>query len=147
MNREIKFRVFANSKMHYPMSKTSARYGDLKEIYFDAEPWDSKVSGELMQYTGLKDKNDKEIYEGDIVNVKYCVNTEIREQFNGEVKFGLTLLSDTSEAPQHRSTAFYIKSNDPERENVGLDPDHNYCNGHSEITIIGNIFENPELLK
>jgi hypothetical protein len=67
MNREIKFRVWDGSQMHYP------------EIFtFDSEcvcfaPKDL-LGGSVrlpiancMQYTGLKDKNDKEIYLFDFV--------------------------------------------------------------------------------
>jgi len=51
--REIKFRAWINEKMWHFDIKESAGY-----------VWHK---GNLMQYTGLKDKNGKEIYEGDIV--------------------------------------------------------------------------------
>jgi hypothetical protein len=66
-----------------------------------------------MQYTGLKDKNGEQIYEGDIMDV----NGEI-----GEV---------------------YYDSNNVCFE-VNVDIDHNPCIGRYEV--IGNIYENPELL-
>lgn len=74
---------------------------------------------ELSQYTGLKDKNGKEIYEGDILQ---------EEHF-----------------PFHKNAVFWASSKD------GYDFDGWLCkhfipsDGYAEI--IGNIYENPELLE
>lgn len=89
---------------------------------------------ELMQYTGLFDANLKEIYEGDIVATKRAglIGTHLHiTEARGEVMFG--------------DCNFYIKQTD------GIDPLENYSVGFenvvTEIEIIGNIYENPELLE
>jgi len=70
----------------------------------------------LMQYTGLKDKNGKEIYEGDI----------IREDFNKQLyEVCYNMGSYTAECRGYRFQLFTIK----------------------DFEIIGNIYENPDLLK
>ena len=79
----------------------------------------------LMQYTGLKDKNGKEIYEGDIVkanfdDIKY---KEIKE-FNSEVIFGYG--------------QFYVCHNSIVYPVFDI---------FAHIEMIGNIYENPELMK
>ena len=75
----------------------------------------------LMQSTGLKDKNDKEIFEGDILGSKDGI-------LDGVVEFRSDL---------GMWTTSLIRYNNFER----------LCNVASERKIIGNIYENPELLK
>ena len=81
-----------------------------------------------MQYTGLKDKNGKEIYDGDITTrgiVEWC------ECLNWD--------SGGSNHP-----GFYFKDRYEHNERGCLA----YHDGFDEdIEVIGNIYENPELLK
>ena len=81
--------------------------------------WATKSDNQvLMQFTGLKDKNGKEIYEGDIVR---CSPYKPKLVYYDEYVGGFY--------------PFYLKT-DEERSRLAKDPE-----------IVGNIFENPELLK
>lgn len=107
----------------------------------------------IQQFTGLKDKNNQDMYEGDLVRVEYKreyddVGTVIEASYVGEIVFGKCLISDTSEAPQDMTIGFFIQPlpNESEDRQVGLFPDHNLIDGYVEMEIIGNIFENPELM-
>ncbi|MEX1447850.1 YopX family protein [Enterococcus sp. C76] len=78
---------------------------------------------ELMQSTGLKDKNNKEVYQGDIIRcISGCLHEVIwLEKYDGMFLGGMPM--------------WYLS-----RVNNG------YCwTGKEEI--IGNIYENPELLE
>lgn len=63
MKREIKFRAWA--KIKKPIMIYS---GEDLGNFFDHQIHD--FESELMQFTGLLDKNGKEIYEGDIIDVQ-----------------------------------------------------------------------------
>ena len=101
----------------------------------------------LMQYTGLKDKNGKEIYEGDIVSGGVYYGWE-NETGLGIVEFG-KWEQDGSGHEYEPSTClgWYIKT---------IETDFGYngeCSSlvsgkkkHKQLEVIGNIYENPELL-
>jgi len=69
MAREIKFRAWNNERMTCkPIVGDGTNGREAAEVWLnDALSLSDEV---LMQYIGLKDKNGKEIYEGDVVRCK-----------------------------------------------------------------------------
>ena len=84
----------------------------------------------IQQYTGLKDKNGNEIYEGDILKFQENDDPEDLNWIIGDVVFweGAFRLKHV----EYETLSEFIM----ERKDYNLDMD-----------IVGNIFENPELLK
>lgn len=116
MEREIRFRGWN------PHDKVIVSWEDIKKHkgYIYDFLHDIKENLILMQYTGLKDKNGKEIYEGDV----------LREKFN-----------DGNTTQTHDIFTFYWENGaytDGEWYFADMD--------FTEIEIIGNIYENPDLL-
>lgn len=88
---------------------------------------------EIMQSTGLKDKNGKEIFEGDIINCGYL--------FNGSPFDELDEYEEEKGVVKFVNCGFNIKfKNDT---NLFID----IMESCEDIEVIGNIYENKELLR
>lgn len=96
--------------------------------------WESSTL-EIMQYTGLKDKNGNDIYEGDILrNTRYIQDVEI--YWNG-----CTTDENSINGPS------WIKWGGWHFKKLENDDRMTYATYQDEIEIIGNIYENPKLLE
>lgn len=116
-------------------------YGDKVDRYYIIDGTDTKdydigfnyrvIPETVGQYTGLKDKNGKMIFEGDII--KTCRNNI------GKIEFG-EFWDDEYEV-EFYGYAWVGKDESNYRMILSLD---NMWDGHE---VIGNIHDNPELLK
>lgn len=132
MNREIKFRVYDKKLKKYMTLKEyqdlhaievetdgtlilSPRYRFMDSMMIDTDAFD------VQEFTGLHDKNGKEIYEGDILPfTMYDLKTEY---------YYIVFRNGEFEAINKQDTNFIWRS------------------AWKESAVIGNIYENPDLLK
>ena len=112
--REIKFRAWDSTNMTKTFCVTSQGRVRKHLIGVDFEDLDHYI---LMQFTGLLDKNGKEIYEGDIVKL-----SEPKDKWSQICKV------------EWKDFAFQI-------DNAPLSGILNY----TKYEVVGNIYENPEL--
>ena len=114
--RELKFRawVFYGEKLKKP--HYSQDYGSLSRFFEDHD--ENDIDQCIEQYTGLKDRDGKEIYEGDILQY-----------------FGATLVVE-----YHDEAFWAVKYDTKEAWNIRK------FIGVSGARVIGNIHENAELL-
>ena len=127
MNREIKFRAWHKDlKKMFKIGQITLEKGiwnfESNDRDFIGMSIPYQPSFVLMQYTGLHDKNGKEIYEGDIVRI--IVNNNIEKICRVEFKNGIF-------------GVMFSKNKD-------LTAFPHFCNTTFEV--IGNEYDNPELL-
>lgn len=119
MNREFEFRAWLTK-----YNKMVKIYSwNIWQEYFMCSEYDSEFYLEetpIMQYTGLKDMWEKEIYEGDIVTLH---NSRYKVIFNME------------------QARFVLRDDKFEMEIPFTN------NNNERMEIIGNIYENPELME
>ena len=115
MERQVKFRAYQDDKMlHQPTYGNYALARFVGFLYEDAP---------LMQFTGMLDKNDKEIYECDIIRLCNNKKGSFEVIFVNGYQGGWNLKSK-----KHENTISLGTRN------------------KSELEIIGNIYENPTIL-
>ena len=160
--REIKFRVWDNKYKYMNCKVIVGIYGNWEDVKDDEnytacsmwiepknvdykcephwthfEPYHKDIV--LMQYTGLKDKNGKEIYEGDIVQAHFKKGSwkyndkNYYGYRNGKIVYcvdGFILYIEGYKEKIYPLSAFGNNNNDI-----------------ADLEVIGNIYDNPELLE
>ena len=132
MSREHKYRVYS--------------FLDKCFHYFDIYDYPSGIAGgvsEPQQYTGLTDKNNIEVYDGDIVKINRCytrpfVNEKQQIDYKfieGEVEVGKVLWG--------WNTQKYLVS----YEHIRYDDIEDFDKPSHRVEVIGNIFEHKHLLE
>jgi len=132
MSREIKFRAWQSVLKIMDYSPHNSISFDGKIVNFG----NADITGfhdNVMQFTGFLDKAGAEIYEGDIV--LYPNDEDENSPFIMKVVFG----DGAFRAIDVKNWKAWVKKypNDEALLSMGI----------NEIEIIGNVFQNPELLK
>ena len=131
--REIKFRAWDGSMMINRGLHDRNWYTSSDKMVKGTHPNDKREL-QVMQYTGLKDKNGKEIYEGDIV----LFNID-KLSTGGKKKYHTGATKEIKGVFQWGYSCWMISSK--ERVQQYRVPNYTW------IEVIGNIHENPELIK
>jgi uncharacterized phage protein (TIGR01671 family) len=136
MAREIKFRYWMPEEPHVYDAHMQYNLGEdwVGRVFTGKEP-----DIIPLQFTGLLDRNSKEIYEGDIIQQHPPNGDSYVTQNNDPMPLRkIVAWCDNESRFELRNTA-----------NEGRQSGYTFCPNNSEriFEVIGNIYENPELLK
>ena len=130
MNREIKFRVWDPENKVW-LKGNEIAFTAAMRIY--NKKGDMIYNAGICQFTGCQDKNGKEVYEGDVVQI-------MRQSFDLDDRGNNPVYKPQISKVIYRDHGFWVEDEEFSWEGE-LMWDWN------EMEIIGNIFENPELIK
>jgi len=129
VSRDLKFRVWSiSSKKMFERNNNYYLSLDGDLFQNDCLDYQNKSSFVIMQYTGLKDRNGVEIYEGDILTMSPYQD----EQYTVQVYWKYSaLILDTPFSESHDWTplGYYVSHF-----------------GEHTLEVVGNIYEHPHLL-
>ena len=130
MNNRFKFRVWDKMRLQfiYPHNDNQQHFIiDLNGRFHNLQNGSGGDDYVIQQYTGLSDSNDVPIYEGDILKISYGAIGDVIGQVLYEA--------------DHGGYIFQWERKGPNQHHINLN-----CDVAFESVIVGNIFENKELL-
>jgi len=123
--REIKFRAWVNNSKKFEAIEFIGAGQRTFPVYTKGNKYWFPMQGVLEQYTGLKDKNSVDVYEGDYIKAKSTIYKI--EWFN---------------------TAFWAIPESGYGSSQPISSLYEYEDGMAyKVEVIGNIHENPDLLE
>jgi len=157
--REIKFRAWDEGKkvMHYDFQfftsgeagndwicfssdKEARNTGDPRGIIFNNPYFRQQLK--IMQFTGLRDRNGKEIYEGDVVKQNACYS----ESSNTDFSYDMTYIGVVRVEASKGAVLTNITCTDNIDSGIFKVKHRKGIAGY-RAEVIGNIHETPELLE
>ena len=136
MQRQIKFRAWDKE-----LKRWVPQYESMVAPIGKTSTWSTERGFTLMQYTGLKDKDGVDIYEGDIVKILY---TDWPSQLDSHPELSHEEYLDSIALTRvviWSVQGFYV-SHKVDGYAESMEP-----GTRGYIKVIGNIYENPELLE
>lgn len=131
MNKTLKYRVWIS---HWGNAEPKSEMVYIPDLHLHVYLGNWERGGYkdaiFQQFTGLLDKGRKEIFNGDIVRILSCEDPEDLQWDIGQIVYNIG--------------AYYIVYDSGAME---LLQEYYMNEGYAQVEVIGNIFENPELLK
>ena len=135
--REIKFRAWhKTAKEMFIEDGIKCRFGECLKFLWEKQPV------EVMQYTGLKDKNGKEIYEGDIL----CIKTKDWSSEKDKSVWNKEIVWIKCQDLTYTKAYFDLEAKRKWDNDCSWEDWDDSWEINENIEVIGNIYENPELL-